>query len=104
MMPVLKNLMPSREEQIAVEVLNNDYELQFGEENNDTRIPMHQFYLIGNLKFIFIMLRHCGFLGKYFLHAEWKKKHHVELNLIYCGMEEWTTIEKELLGLHQASF
>jgi hypothetical protein len=65
MMPGLKKLMPSREGKTAVEVLNHDYELSFGEQNNDA-IPM-QFYLIGDLKSLFMMMGCSGFLGSYCL-------------------------------------
>jgi hypothetical protein len=63
MMAGLKELMPSKEGTSTVEVLNNDYELQFGEQSDDA-IPM-QFYLIGDLKFLFMMLGRSGFSGSY---------------------------------------
>jgi hypothetical protein len=95
MMPGLKQLMPSKEGKSAVKVTNKDYKLQFGEQDDDG-IPM-KFYLIGDLKFIFMMLGRSGFLGSYCLHcklkqAQWKKKH-LKLNSIYCGADKWT-IEK----------
>jgi hypothetical protein len=95
MMPGLNHLMPSKEGKSAVKVANKDYELQFGEEDDDA-IPT-KFYLIGDLKFLFMMLGRSGFLGSYCLYcelkqAQWKKKH-IELNLIYCGADEWI-IEK----------
>jgi hypothetical protein len=95
MMPGLNQLMPSKEGKSAVKVANKDYELQFGEEDDDA-IPM-KFYLIGDLKFLFMMLGRSGFSGSYCLYcelkqAQWKKKH-IELNSIYCGADKWT-IEK----------
>jgi hypothetical protein len=91
MMPGLTHFMPSKEGKSAIKVANKDYELQFGEED-DGAIPM-KFYLIGNLKFIFMMLGRSGFLGIYCLYCElkqtqWKKKH-IELNSIYCGAGKW---------------
>jgi hypothetical protein len=95
MMPGLNQLMSSKEGKSAVKVANKDYELQLGEEDDDA-IPM-KFYLIGDLKFIFMMLGRSGFLGSYCLYCELKqaqkKKKHIELNSIYCGANEWT-IEK----------
>ena len=64
MLPGLKKLMPSRDGKSSVEVLNDDYELRFGEQNDDAAIPMH-FYLIGDLKFLFMMLGRSGFSGSY---------------------------------------
>jgi hypothetical protein len=99
MVPGLKKLMPSREGKSTVGVLNDDYELQFGEQNDDA-IPM-QFYLIGDLKFLFMMMGRSGFSGSYCLYcqlkqAEWKKQH-VDLNAIDCGADAWT-IEKLASG------
>jgi hypothetical protein len=95
MMPGLNKLMPSKEGKSAVRVTNKDYELQFGEQDDDA-IQM-KFYLIGDLKFLFMMLGRSGFSGTYCLYCELKqaqwKKEHVELNSLYCGAEEWT-IEK----------
>jgi hypothetical protein len=95
MMPGLNQLMPFKEGKSAVKVANKDYELQFGEEDEDA-IPM-KFYLIGDLNFLFMMLGRSGFSGSYCLYcelkqAQWKKKH-IELNSIYFGADKWT-IEK----------
>jgi hypothetical protein len=61
---------------------------------------MH-FYLIGDLKFLFMMLGRSGLSGSYCIHCQLKqakrKKKHVELELIYCGADEWT-IEKLASG------
>jgi hypothetical protein len=46
MMPGLNKLMPSKEGKLAVKVTNKDYELQFGEQDDDA-IPM-KFYLMGD--------------------------------------------------------
>jgi hypothetical protein len=88
-MPGLKKLMLSKERKSVVL-------LQFGEQNDDA-IAMH-FYLVGDLKFMFMMLGRSGLLGSYCLdwklkqQAKWKKKN-IKLNLIYCGAKEWI-IEK----------
>jgi hypothetical protein len=53
--PGLNKLMSSKKRKSTIKVSNNNYELQFGEQDDDT-IPM-KFYLIGDLKFLFMMLR-----------------------------------------------
>jgi hypothetical protein len=57
-MPGLKKLMLSKERKSVVL-------LQFGEQNDDA-IAMY-FYLVGDLKFMFMMLGRSGLLGSYCL-------------------------------------
>jgi hypothetical protein len=86
MMPGLNQLMSSKEEKSAVKVANKDYELQLGEEDDDA-IPM-KFYLIGDLKFLFMMLGRSGFSGSYCLYCELaspmeEEAHRAQLDLLW---------------------
>jgi hypothetical protein len=89
MMPGLSKLMPSKEGKLAVKVTNKDYQLQFGEQDDDA-IPM-KFYLIGDLKFLFMLLGRRGFSGSYYLYCEEIKHaqpmeeeaHRAQLNLLW---------------------
>jgi hypothetical protein len=69
------------------------YSLSYNVQEGGLQFDL-KMYLVGDLKFLFMMLGRDGFSGSWCLYcspkqSEWKKQHS-EFDSIHCGAEEWT--------------
>ena len=73
---------------------NDTFQVNFsGSDNRNGKLIELNYYLFGDLKFLFMMMGRSGYEGSYCLYChlkskEWKRVHEEE-NKIHCGAEKW---------------
>ena len=73
---------------------NDTFQVNFsGSDNRNGKLIELNYYLFGDLKFLFMMMGRSGYEGSYCLYChlkskDWKRVHEEE-NKIHCGAEKW---------------